>query len=227
MACHGSITLLRALRDLTATIFVDLHAAWRRALRGPSWFRADLRRSFDHSFDQVGGCWCDGLKNGAAGTVERAAAAAGRTPAADDASGQSDSTARVWASGIRQRPLVGWLGGWGGRHSRAGHRQSWADARRWFPRRCGARVVVAFLRMAKLWFGLQWVVVDRLPLIAGRACVTLSRYRMFVMKTPTPKWGNLILSNYGELYLHFFATDSLALELSVCKIWWPWRRHKK
>ena len=43
------------------------------------------------------------------------------------------------ASGLREsgrRPLVGWLGGWGGRHSRAGHRQSWADARRWFPRRC-------------------------------------------------------------------------------------------
>ena len=85
----------------SATIFVDLHAAWRRALRGPSWFDVDLRRSFDHSFDQVGGCWCNGLKNGVAATAERAAAAAGRTPAADDASGQSDSTARVGASGIR------------------------------------------------------------------------------------------------------------------------------
>ena len=50
-------------------------------------------------------------------------------------------------------------------------------------------------------------------------CFSSCLYRMFVMKTPTPKWGNLILSNYGELYLHFFATDSLALELSVCKIW--------
>ena len=43
------------------------------------------------------------------------------------------------ASRLREsgrRPLVGWLGGWGGRHSRAGHRQSWADARPWFPRRC-------------------------------------------------------------------------------------------
>ena len=145
---------------------MDLHAAWRRALRGPPWFGADLRRSFD----QVGGCWCDGLKNGAAGTVERAAAAAGRTPAADDASGQSDSTARFGASGIRQVAAGGMVGGWSGRHSRAGHRQRWADARR-----CGARVVVAFLRMAKLWFGLQWVVVDRLSLIAGLAGALLGQ----------------------------------------------------
>ena len=49
------------------------------------------------------------MKNGAASTAERAAAAAGRTPAADNASGQSDSTARVGvgASGIRQAAAGG------------------------------------------------------------------------------------------------------------------------
>ena len=34
--------------------------------------------------------------------------------------------------------------------------------------------------------------------------VCSEKYRMFVMKTPTPNWAELILSNYGEFYLCFF-----------------------
>ena len=43
-------------------------------------------------------------------------------------------------------------------------------------------------------------------------------YRMFVMKTPTSKWAELILSNYWEFDLHFFATKTSALWLLVTKV---------
>ena len=107
--------------------------------------------------------------------MERAAAAAGRTPAADDASGQSDSTARVGASGIRQAAAGGMAWRMGRPAQPSGPPPKLGGRTEMVPSamRSSGGTIVAFVRMAKLWFGLQWVVVDRLSLIG--ACVTLHR----------------------------------------------------